>query len=343
MVEVNSASRPRRLVERAGRQTVETGLVPGLRLAISAIILLALLACQSLPATKVAASAKAPITEPLTGGLMVVRLLNRADPPGSIALSFSVANLTAHLSVSARLQRHVPGQYADYFVPLSLPVGGYVLTHLRSTATNSAKDEILANLDIPWVVDQPNPVYLGRILVPMSNSVPLIGNGNIEDHFDEDRAAIQALLPELRNATITPFLLSQRLQLRMEKLLASALAGTVMNVVEADNAATSELAEPARSAYLRYLRLKAPRAFAASADGAYGFASGSKAVAKSLTLCVRQSNALRQQVGSSAVSACELMSVDNTWVTNTSCKAYLADESGAQAKTPGCLPKFKRN
>ncbi len=308
----------------------------GLCLALLAGVLLT--GCKSLGLQNGASANEAG---KLTGGLLVIRLLDRTDPPRALAIDLTVEGQTQPISISGRLQRSVPGKFADYFIPLALPTGNYVLRQVRSLKPELASaSSLLATLNLPWVNAKPEPVYLGRMTIQMLDRPASRGDIAVESHFEEDTVAFRTAVPELRTARVTEDLLSSQLLSSAAPVAAYEQAG-FMDVIPIDARAGAALAEPARSAFARYLKLKMPRAFAVNKTGAFGYAEGRDAIAAAMYRCVRFERSLKKAAeaqGKTPLPDCELMSVDQTLLTSESCKAALTNASDAAGPRAGCQP-----
>jgi hypothetical protein len=291
-----------------------------------------LTACQSLPRGD-ANQAKA-VAGKLGGGLLVVRLLNRTVTPRAVILDVALNGQQETTAISGRLQQSIPGKFSDYLMPLALPSGSYVLRSLRSAEVPASDPAAtFAELDMPLVFAQGDPVYLGRVMVRSKEGLASRQDLSIEDKFDEDTLAFRATVPELRKGVIGRRILDAKL-ISSVKTIAPAGGGGSMEVALIDLQSAAQLAAPARAAFGRYMQTPLPRAFATNDYGAYGYSSGRLAVDNALKNCIKHAKA--SSTGRSADTSCQLFSVDQTLMTADSCKAGTEDGSGTPQLRPGC-------
>ncbi|WP_161974781.1 hypothetical protein [Piscinibacter terrae] len=288
------------------------------------LTILALL-CAAVLLGACAASAPKPAAPKLSGGLLVLRLEGRFDAPSALAIDIASAGGDSTF-FSGKLQRNVPGLYADYLVALALPARAYRITALRESADAG---EPMLLLDVPLTVRDGAPDYLGRLVVKAQAG----GGGGgvrIEDQYDEDTLLFRTSLAELRTAAIGRAVLSAQALARATRPASAAGAGAMQLGAIGDAGAL--LAPTSREPFARFLRLKPPRAFAISDNGAHGFASGPQSVERSLRACADRAKA----------SGCRLFAVDDTLIAQDSCGAVMQAGSTGPNMKAGCKPSIKK-
>lgn len=252
----------------------------------------------------------------LTGGLLVVRLLGRLDPPPAVQVDVAVPGEGKATAVSGRRQQSVPGQYADYLVSMPLRPERYVLTALRELHPPGAEpthaSPLLVTMTLPFKVTDQGPVYLGRLIVAAegSNAAAPV---EAQDRYDEDTLLFRSAIALLRDVAIANAAIPN-------ELLASAVVGdrpaptdaapTRRLTVDSLNADARQALDPsARDAFASFLRLKPPRAFAIGDAGspAHAFGRGTGAIDRALRDCAQ----------ASATRACHLFAVDDMWMRST--------------------------
>jgi len=274
-----------------------------------------------------AASPPRPVAPKLTGGLLVLRLEGRFDAPAALAIDLASAGGSSTF-FTGRLQRNVPGLYADYLVALALPPRQYHLTALREPGDAG---EPMLLLDVPLTVREGPPDYLGRLVV---KAQPGNGSGDlrIEDQYDEDTLLFRTSLAELRTAEIGRALLSAQALAQATRPAGAAGAGSMqLGAIAGDAGAL--LAPPAREPFARFLRLRPPRAFAVSDNGAHGFATGPQAVERSLRACADRAK----------TAGCRLFAVDDTLIARGSCGAVMQTGSTGASLKAGCTPPARKH
>ena len=268
-------------------------------LALMSGCMLALGGCGSVPAQP---AAKADNSTDIRGALLVIRLSERLEPPATVQVEVAPAAGGPLTSLSARRQQSVPGARADYFVALALAPQAYLITAIREGSTNpNAPGETLAAPNLPFEVKPGVPAYLGRLV--LTPDAAISGSLDAQDHYDEDTLFFRTALPALRELAIPRDVL----------VLANAPrapSGRQLSMDTMDaSATTSTLRGPARDAFLKYMKTKAPRAFAINeADNrSFAYFSGERAVERALKECSRRAG---------AGVACRLYAVDDTVVSS---------------------------
>lgn len=221
-----------------------------------------------------------------TGALLAARLLTQQEPAEGVILQVTAAGQTEPMgTVTGLLYSRNGGRSADYLFPIPLPPGRYTLT------PDGTFPPFQMEVDVPMGA----PVYVGRLLLPQDRSrAPAL-----EDHPSEDVPMFRSLVAQLRTVDIGVRL--GQLQ-PPEDVIPIPTPTPVMEVVRVSEALASELPVQARSGFLRYLKLRGPRAFAVSDQGVFAQASGRNVVERAVQAC-NQQDPLR---------ACRLFSMDQT-------------------------------
>jgi hypothetical protein len=249
-----------------------------------------------------------------SGALLVVRLVDRLEPPAAVQVDVGLLREGSTTSVTARRQQSVPGRFADYLVALALPPQRYVITAIRDAGLPAADPAaLLLTATVPFEVKPGAPMYLGRLVI-----APAVAGGaaiEARDHYEEDTLLFRSAVAALRGLTIGRSIIAN-------SSLASASTPATASASPAANKAAPGLAarrmtadmispdadaaftQPARDAFAKFLRLRAPRAFAIGDDNArsYAYFEGAGAVERAMRECARQA----QQ------RPCRLFAVDDT-------------------------------
>lgn len=300
-------------------------------LVLHLLLVVLLTACVSAPPT---ATGVAPAS---TGALLGVRLLTRQDPPKVLTLELGGERLEQAVLIRGRLQSALPGQFADYLIPIAVPPGRFSLKSLSDGNTPP-----VAVLNLPFEVVAASPSYLGRLTVRLLNDRRPSDDLAIEDAYDDDTLAFRVAVPEIRRAEIRRDLLSLNQKTspaspganapvtltwvtrgeapKPAPALDSNTARPVarpgeLGVTPFDGNTVRQLPEPARGGFARFLQLPIPRAFAMADTGAYGVASGREASNAALQQCKRQAGG----------APCSLIAVDQTLVTALPRRSPLLD------------------
>jgi hypothetical protein len=238
--------------------------------------------------------------------------------------------------VSGVLQQSPPNQGAVYYLPLALPLGSYVMRQAWAVASDgSLETSALATLNIEWANDQLEPVYLGSLVIDQRSKGTAIKGStalSIQDAALEDTPAIRALVSELKSAN-----LATRLLTLPAAPTPQAEGGITLEVSAGDPSQTRPTAQPARSAYAKFLKQPLPRAFATNPDGSYGWALGPNAVTRALEFCQRRAKTLhvqRRNKAGTTEAECELWLVDNTVLSPPSCQSALPSGQPGAASCP---------
>ncbi len=278
-----------------------------------------------------------------TGALLVVRLADRLETPSSVQVEVSLLREGSTALISAQRHHSVPGRHADYLVALALPAQRYVITALREPAQSAdGPGAVLAVMSVPFEVKNGGPAYLGRLVVAPDTARTGAGV-QAQDHFDDDTLLFRSAVTALRGVPIERAVIPSG-------VLASAVAsprpaagalvkangngngrgntvigGRELSVDVIGSGAEAALAPSARDAFARFLRLKAPRAFAVAGSDARAFAysGGSGAVERAMRECSRLA----------AGRSCRLFAVDDTLMAPAACEISTEAASCAQTRT----------
>ncbi|MES2888916.1 MAG: hypothetical protein V4739_13020 [Pseudomonadota bacterium] len=227
-----------------------------------------------------------PPPAPNTGAMLMVRLLTKQEPVDGVILQVTAVGQTEPMAtVTGMLYSRSGGRSADYLFPIPLPPGRYTLT----------PDNTLAPFHLEVDVPKGPPVYVGRLLLPQDRSRAPV----LEEHQAEDVPMFRNLVAQLRTVDIGLRLGELK---RLENAAPTPTTSTVMEVVPVSEALASELPPAARSGFLRYLKLRTPRAFAVNDLGMFAQATGKNVVERALQECNKQD----------AQRGCRLFSVDQT-------------------------------
>jgi hypothetical protein len=264
----------------------------------------------------------------VSGALMVVRIVGRQQPVKAVALDVLVDGQADGISFTAKVQGGIPGRPADYLLALALPPGQYVLKELRD-ATLVASDPAakLATLDIPIQIEKKDPVYLGRLVLPVGGSSVGRADVTVEDNLEQDVLDFKTEFAQLREAVV-----DRKLILPQTVIVSPSVAANPARRMQVDvaNSESAALLNPAaRAAFAQFMRLAAPKAFATSPKGASGYASGRDAIGSALRKCVKQAKG----------EDCRLFAVDDTLITEASCKATMT--GNGTAVMAGCSGNTK--
>ncbi len=271
--------------------------------------------CAGMPGKPGAANAAS--AGEISGGLLVVRLTDRLQPPSSVQVEVALEGERSTTTVSARRQQSVPGSYSDYFVALALPPQRYLITAVRdaSASGSTASGEpagLLAKLTLPFEVKAGAPAYLGRLVLGLDAASGSSGIGS-QDQFDEDTLFFRSALPALRKVSIRRDVISSASIAGSGALTQARMnQGTrqlSMDALTPD--ATLGLSRSARDAFTKFLRMKSPRAFAINDADTRSFAyfSGDQSVDRAMRECTRLASGM----------PCRLLAVDDTLMSSLSC------------------------
>ncbi len=265
---------------------------------------------------------------PLNGGLLVVRLQNRLEAPTSLVIEVASRQGGESAAFNGTLHRSLPGHYADYLFALALPPGEYALAAVHETSISGG---VLATLAAAIKIGDGPPGYLGRLVIAVDPGGGASGL-RIDDRYDDDTLLFRTTIDRLKSVEIGRNVISaQALDALAQPGTASGNGGRIDLTLVADGA-EAQLPAASRAAFAKFLRSKAPRAFATSETGQFGSATGANAVDRALRNCAKQAGA----------RGCRLVAVDDTLIAPGSCRATLAG-AGADAPTlAGCGPVASR-
>ena len=276
----------------------------------------------------------APPVSRLSGGLLVVRLQSRFEPPTQIAVDVASAGRTESTAFAGKLQRSLPGHHADYLVALALPPSRYVLTGVREGTTSGG---VLAALATEIEVAPGDPAYLGRLVISADAKAEAAGAAaglRIEDQYDEDTLLFRTSIAGLKTATIGRNVISaQALAAASNLPEAPGASAHRLDLALVTPSAEAQLAAPARGAFARFLRTKLPRAFATNEAGDQGSANGPNAVDRALRACAKQAGA----------RGCRIFAVDDTLMAPDSCRASVVGTRADAPIEPGCASPAMRS
>lgn len=237
-----------------------------------------------------------PVAKP-TGAMLVVRLLVKQEPIEAVTLQVTQGDQTEPMaSVNGLLYSRIGGRSVDYLFPVPLAAGRYKINQGSG----------LPPFELGFEVPVGAPVYIGRVLLSKDGAPAL------EDRHTDDVPTLRDAMVQLRDLTINTQLGNLRPERSPELGSGTALAGGgAMEWVPVIESVADQLPVASREAFKRYLKLRKPRAFAVSDDGAYGVASGQAGVERAMLECNKQA----------PKKPCRLFSVDETAIVWRNCAA----------------------